>query len=94
MMDFGISLCLHVRLRLAKALEEARHGAVQPKDLEKMQQCFEQLMALQRLQQLLLLGGSHHLGCFLNREPWKNWHNPCMMIRGSDMEFEWKDHWL
>lgn len=33
---------------LAKALEEARQGAVQPKDLDKMQQCFEQLMALQR----------------------------------------------
>ena len=29
-------------------MEEARQGAVQPKDLEKMQQCFEQLMALQR----------------------------------------------
>ena len=61
MMEFGISLCLHdpflVRLRLAKALEEARHGAVQPQDLERMQQCFEQLMALQRLGlQLLLLG--------------------------------------
>jgi len=30
-------------------LELFNTGAVQPKDLDKMQQCFEQLMALQRL---------------------------------------------
>ncbi|CAK9058249.1 unnamed protein product [Durusdinium trenchii] len=33
---------------LAKALEEARQGAVPPSDLLKMEQCFEQLMTLER----------------------------------------------
>jgi hypothetical protein len=75
---------------------------VQPKDLDKMQQCFEQLMALQRL----AVGGSH-LGYFPHKfiqvvsqdQPgtMHNWHTVTpvthgwLMIRGVDME--WKDHW-